>query len=222
MFKQKHRKAPIVLTKDDEDQARLGKRKSKNRIKVKDDVANESKPYAGHGGMKKLLAKIREEDGEEAVKINGHDQVKLVHKSPERPKRVSPPPKPSTAEIFSFPSDEPFRPGVPPSTTSSLRVGRAKQTRNHAPSVARPFKSRFSAAYDEDDAMDEDNDARQKERQELEDAAKKAPAFSIPPGFSFAKNVSNNILPILLVLTYPLFRHLFQLLHHLLVQRSLL
>ncbi|KXN90465.1 hypothetical protein AN958_04137 [Leucoagaricus sp. SymC.cos] len=70
---------------------------------------------------------------------------------------------------------------------SSLRVGRAKSSRNHISRPAARSRAKFSAAFDEepDDAMvDED-----KERQMLEEAAKKAPVFNIPTDFSFAENV---------------------------------
>ncbi|KIM87624.1 hypothetical protein PILCRDRAFT_63543, partial [Piloderma croceum F 1598] len=73
---------------------------------------------------------------------------------------------------------------------SSLRVGRTRTSRNHLSRPASRSNNRFSAVYDEeesDDPMLEDKGADQIA---LEEAAKKVPVFEVPPGFSFAKEVS--------------------------------
>jgi nucleoporin NUP1 len=71
---------------------------------------------------------------------------------------------------------------------SSLRVGRVKTSRNH---IQRPSRARFSAVYEDDgDDNMEDDGNRRTEREELEEAARKAPLFSIPKGFSFANDTS--------------------------------
>jgi len=74
--------------------------------------------------------------------------------------------------------------------TSSLRVGRTKTSRNHyARPAARPMRTKFSAAYD-DDAMDDGEEAEwRKEKETLEEAAKRAPTFKVAEGFTFAKGV---------------------------------
>ncbi|EEB96865.1 hypothetical protein MPER_03921, partial [Moniliophthora perniciosa FA553] len=67
-----------------------------------------------------------------------------------------------------------------------MPVGRA--SRPHLSRPARPNKSttKFSAAFDDDEEISEDS---KKELAELEEAAKKVPAFDIPAGFTFAKDV---------------------------------
>ena len=72
---------------------------------------------------------------------------------------------------------------------SSLRVGRVKTSRNH---IQRPSRASFSAVYEDDvdDSMEDDGNS-QTEREELEEAARKAPLFNnIPHGFSFASDTS--------------------------------
>jgi nucleoporin NUP1 len=155
---------------------------------------NGTKPYAGEGDMKRMLAKRKlelEEEGEERAEVSGKVeeakgekkdegiQAEKVEALPSLPKEIPPPPKDDWYSLASGTSSG--------AGGSSLRVGRAKSSRNHiSRPTARP-KAKFSAAFDEegDDAMvDED-----KEREMIEEAAKKAPAFNIPAGFSFAKDV---------------------------------
>ncbi|EGO21698.1 hypothetical protein SERLADRAFT_396923, partial [Serpula lacrymans var. lacrymans S7.9] len=59
---------------------------------------------------------------------------------------------------------------------SSLRVGRTRI-------------ARFSAIYDEDEEDSQTEEARIAEQNMLEEAAKKAPVFEIPAGFTFAKDI---------------------------------
>ena len=103
--------------------------------------------------------------------------------------------------------DDTFHSGLPPMTGtslsgnksvsdwfatasgSSLRVGRVKTSRNH---IQRPSRASFSAVYEDDvdDSMEDDGNS-QTEREELEEAARKAPLFNnIPHGFSFASDTS--------------------------------
>ncbi|KAJ3762943.1 hypothetical protein F5878DRAFT_512271, partial [Lentinula raphanica] len=60
-------------------------------------------------------------------------------------------------------------------------VGRA--ARSH---LSRPIK-KFSASFDDED--DTVSDEAKKDMEMLTEAAKKVPAFEIPAGFSFAKDV---------------------------------
>ena len=184
MFRSR-RSSRLVLMSDD----RSGAKKNKG------PVVNETKPYAGEGGMKKLLAraKLEAEKEKEKEKENenenggrtgsaiGEEPASL---EPSLPSSALPPP----------PASDWFKSavaGAPASSGSSLRVGRQKTSRNH---IQRPSKSRFSAVYEDegDDTMEDDDKA--KERQALEEAAKKVPVFNIPAGFSFAKEVSAYVL----------------------------
>jgi len=158
-------------------------------------VVNDTKPYAGEGGLKKLLARAKRDTEKEKEKFEVAISVKDA--MTEGPPRSEPPPLPLPSLVPpapSVPSDW-FTSGAitPSSGGSSLRVGRQKTSRNHIQRpAARLSKSRFSAVYDEEgegDDLIEDND-RVKERQMLEEAAKNVPIFKIPDGFSFAKDVS--------------------------------
>ncbi|KAI6019620.1 hypothetical protein F5J12DRAFT_919718 [Pisolithus orientalis] len=194
MFLPKKRHHITLMTDDREDKPRLGmKGKVKERGKKKDkETPNGSKPYAGEGGMKKWLARRRmeEEQAKEKEKTEAmldeeaeEDQRRNAEGEKEKQRaselQVPPPPLPnSTVQPRAVFGRE----------ASSLRVGRPKTGRNH---IERPMSRRmkkFSAAFeDEDEEMD---DVRAAEHKMLEEAAKKAPAFEIPAGFTFAKEMT--------------------------------
>ena len=151
------------------------------------------------------LAKTRQEEEEEGGK---EPESTPAEESTPRPRQtspapVAPPPAPPASDWFSTATS------APPASGSSLRVGRTKISRNHIQRPSRPSKARFSAVYEEDadDAMDDD-ETRQKEREMLEEAAKKAPVFNIPADFSFAKDVSNLLDLLYFLKVYTLSRHL--------------
>ncbi|KAJ2916054.1 hypothetical protein MD484_g4395, partial [Candolleomyces efflorescens] len=176
MFKSR-RTSRLVLMNDD---------RRKSTSLHQSPKANEGKPYAGAGGVKKLIARRKEEEDDD-------DDDGEFHEAVPPPKQELQPvveDKPAPAPAPPFKSDwfavaSAGTPELP--STSSLRVGRMKQSRNH---TARPTISRnrlkFSAVYDEegDDAMDGDEEGR---RKELEEASKKLPTFQLPSSFSFAK-----------------------------------
>jgi nucleoporin NUP1 len=199
---------------DDERVNRLGR---KSNVKRDVPVVNGTKPYAGEGGMKKLLARRRmeaEKHGEEpfgsggaeeelqARSVDGHashagstlsdgsDDLHMgVHSI-----RPSSHPLPASKDWYS-PSAASSMPT--PASVSSLRVGRIKTRAHIARPIARPMKTKFSAAYEDDDSMDgtevlRDESEKQLEREMLDEAAKRAPAFKIPETFSFAKEVRFN------------------------------
>lgn len=185
MFKSR-RASQLILMDDDRD-----RKKTKASHKSPKNV---SKPYAGEGGMKKLLARRKkEQDGDRLDEESDDTPAPSVRekeptrksKKPEPEEPVKPPPKPAS-DWFAAASAG----AAPASGGSSLRVGRNKISRNH---IARPTMPRsrlqFSAVYEDDgdDAMDGEEEARQKEHAMLEEASKKLPAFEIPAGFSFAK-----------------------------------
>ena len=185
----------LILMQDKDGSARLGvpsnKKSKKNRI-------NGTKPYAGEGGMKKLLARRkREEEGEKdtAVGTEGHGDAAGGERKSSRARVDG---RTSTADAASDrkESEPPNRSSntdrssevVGGRPQSSLRVGRTKINRSHLTRPPRPA-NRFSARYadeDGDDQMQDDTELS-KEQLILEEAAKKVPVFEIKPGFTFAK-----------------------------------
>ncbi|KAF4615306.1 hypothetical protein D9613_002849 [Agrocybe pediades] len=177
MFKSR-RSAHLVLMQDEKE--RPGRRVAGSS---KTPVVNDTKPYAGEGGMKKLLARRRQEEEEEGDKDEQGKEKAQTTETKEQVEAESAqnlPPPPST-DWFAVASSD----FLPSGSGSSLRVGRAKTSRNH---IQRPPKNRFSAVY-EDDPEDKDEDSAQSEEKKiLEEAAKKVPVFNIPEGFTFAKD----------------------------------
>ncbi|KAJ7632275.1 hypothetical protein FB45DRAFT_746021 [Roridomyces roridus] len=176
------RSSQLVLMREDRRPNALG-RKSKgktNKAKV-----NETKPYAGEGGMKKLLARrLKEVQADEEQDPVSQPEGQTVASAEDLERVVSQPLPPPPG-----PSDWQKNISAQSATSgSSLRVGRTKTSRAH---IARPGRpSKFSAAFVEevDDSMeDEEETRRQKERQELEETAKMLPTFNVPSGFTFAK-----------------------------------
>jgi nucleoporin NUP1 len=196
---------------DDERVGRLGR---KSNVKIDIPLVNETKPYAGEGGMKKLLARRRMEaekyeqktevigsdDAEEKVHVgvvenhtndarptlNGRSDELHTGVDPTRP---SSHPPPASKDWYSNASSSSTSASV-----SSLRVGRTKTRAHIVRPIARPMKTKFSAAYEDDDSMDDvdvpqGESEKQMEREMLDEAAKRAPVFKIPEGFSFAKEV---------------------------------
>ena len=194
MFKSR-RPSHLILMQDDKDR-QMGKR----------PVVNETKPYAGEGGMKKLLARRKlEEDLEvendqkdeaDRKDKDGQDNqadsmVKETGSMDGDISHYNLPPLPAASLSGNKPSPDWFSTasGSSASTAgSSLRVGRVKTSRNH---IQRPSRARFSAVYEDDvdDSMEDDIN-RRTEREELEEAARKAPLFNISKDFSFANDTS--------------------------------
>jgi nucleoporin NUP1 len=179
MFKSRRASRPVLMSDD---------REKSTAKKNKGPVVNDTKPYAGEGGMKKLLARAKLEAEKERAREKddgGGQNVDDPREEASGPSSVPlPPPPPLVTSDW-------FRSAVSGTSTatsgSSLRVGRQKTSRNH---IQRPSKSRFSAVYEDegDDTMEDDE--RSKERRMLEEAAKKVPQFNISSGFTFAKDVS--------------------------------
>ncbi|KAJ7470391.1 hypothetical protein FB451DRAFT_336370 [Mycena latifolia] len=184
------RRSSLLLMRDDRRASASGRKSSYSFLDVEEPKdkegkqkkakVNETKPYAGEGGMKKLLARRMKEveEDEEAVNdpLSQEPDESMLETS-----QSLPPPVPSDWQKTVA--------SQPASSGSSLRVGRTKTSRTHIARPGRPSK-KFSAAYEDEieEAMDDGEDLeRQKERQELEEAAKRLPVFEVAPGFSFAK-----------------------------------
>lgn len=187
---------PITLMHDRDRERKKGK--GKNKLKDRDGV-NGTKPYAGEGGMKKWLARRKREEEavrayEEADREKEKERAMEEDESAEaETERLSEQQKKAQAEeaqrrehmeVTALPKAPAFEPKLNATREmSSLRVGRSRM-RNHIERPTAKRTNKFSAAFEDDeDAMDD-------ERAALEEAAKKAPVFEIPAGFTFAKEMS--------------------------------
>jgi nucleoporin NUP1 len=168
----------------------------------KSPVVNETKPYAGEGGMKKLLARRKlEEDLELENDQNDKADRKDKGSQEDRADQMAEengdtshynlPPLTAASLSGNKSGSDWFATASGSSASisgSSLRVGRVKTSRNH---IQRPSRARFSAVYEDDlDDNMEDDENRRAEREELEEAARKVPLFSVAHGFSFANDTS--------------------------------
>lgn len=179
MFKSR-RSSQLVLMSDDDRRSERAKQRAKG---PKPPHRNDSKPYAGTGTLKKLIARRKQEVEDDKEDKDDEDMEN-------QPSSVAPLSSTSMSAKTNTPTDwfAAASAGASlPASGSSLRVGRTKGSRVH---IARPTaqgRHKFSAVYEEDDDYDPDEEARRQERATLEEAAKKIPAFDIPAGFSFAK-----------------------------------
>lgn len=170
----------LVLMKDEQctSDHKLG------RKEVVSPGKNDTKPYAGEGGIKKMLAKrkLELEEGEsrpeDVEEENKESKLASIEDKMQPSVSVQEVPPPLNDDWYSLASGSSGSNEV-----SSLRVGRAKRSHIARP-TARP-RAKFSAAFEDDgdDAMAD------QEKEMLEEAAKQAPVFNIPAGFTFANNV---------------------------------
>ncbi|KIY67681.1 hypothetical protein CYLTODRAFT_454256 [Cylindrobasidium torrendii FP15055 ss-10] len=149
----------------------------------------QTNPYdRGNAAVKKTMSRNRKAEAEEqASKKKIEDEERMVDDMP-TPKPQPKAPSPEPLKELRLPKGvddfKPLERGAAFPAQSSLRIGRANITRQHGP----PTRSgraggKFSASFDIDDDPSED-----KERALIDEASKKLPAFSVPPGFSFAKD----------------------------------
>ncbi|KAG9318164.1 hypothetical protein JVU11DRAFT_240 [Chiua virens] len=194
MFMHKEKKPITLMTDDRPVKPRLGtkgKPKGKGKGKKDREAIYGTKPYAGEGGMKKWLARRKKEEEEakeqeiaeamEDERAEEEKQCKEAEAEKKREEELKVPPPPPPAPVF-----EPRVAREGP-LSSSLRVGRTRIGRNH---IEHPVsrRAKFSAAFeDEDEDMEESHAA---EHKLLEEAAKKAPVFELPAGFTFAKETT--------------------------------
>jgi len=177
-------KKGLILMNDERKSPHLGKKSRKG----KDKERNGTKPYAGEGGMKRLLARRKKETQDDTNADNVRESVSSVSEEPIETKPMPPPEvpllPPSGKEVFA-----PISSAAMKQAGSSLRVGRTLTSRTHI-SRPQPSKLKFSASFDDDDdAMDENE--RENEIRAIDEASKRVPTFSVPNGFSFAKDVSH-------------------------------
>lgn len=193
MFKPKQSRAPVLMRNERERKPRLGTSEKLSE----DEQPTASKPYAGRGGMKKMLAKRKMEEREErererasAIETDQDEEVDGPHKSAPKPVEPENIPAQKIAPPATLPEAAPPMRPVGGREQSSLRVGRTRTSRNH---IARPISkasNRFSAAFDEDegdDAMFDEN----REQAAAEEPKKLPTLFESPKGFTFAPEVSH-------------------------------
>lgn len=204
IFKPKPRRShtPIFMRSDKNEKPKLGKTKDKKQ------EVNGTKPYAGEGGLKKMLARRKQEEEEERQqeKVNAMDDGELDEEEIVPTKKSG---RPYVGKPTDTPASQPEKryesvPAIPPlpkfdpsfdrtannREQSSLRVGRTRTSRNHISRPTTRSKNRFSAAYEDDDDEDQMLEEKSADVIALEEAARKVPAFRVPDGFSFAKEVS--------------------------------
>lgn len=181
MFKSR-RKSHLILMQDDKDGS--GKKRNGSSRTV-----NETKPYAGEGGMKKLLARRKQEAEEES---NSQKEKRDMDTSQESTPQLRQPSPTSTVRVIPEPKaptdgEDWFSTAASRSSTGSFfRVGRSTN-RTH---LARPARARFTANYDEDaDTEDVESQLTEKRGQMAEEAKKMVPLFAEPAGFSFSLDV---------------------------------
>ena len=181
MFKTK-RGHGLVLMHDRDSKSRLG---AGDKPEKDLDVSQSPKPYAGRGGMKKLLARRRQEAEEEkekeraaAIETDEEEALRTSQKAKELDEKLV---KELDRPLEQEP--EPERPAVAGRPQSSLRVGRLKSSRNHIdrPRAKGRGGGRFSALYEEDEEDSMDDGYKQE--------SPKLPTWAPPAGFSFAKDV---------------------------------
>jgi nucleoporin NUP1 len=169
---------------------------------------NQGKPYAGEGGLRRLLMRRREElyEEEEQQKLKNEPREARETReasvstdtdfemTPSSQNLMSSLPVPPTSTVPQV-QTRPLSPSLKPpdhSSSSSLRIGRARTARTHMRPTTRPNKVKFSAAYEDEEGgtgTANENATRECEMKELHEAAKHVPVFNIPADFSFAKDV---------------------------------
>ena len=191
------RSSKLVLMHDEKRSTRIGAKHVDSR---KAPLTNDTKPYAGEGGMKKLLARHKYEIGtDEEQDQRVQDTVEGDDKAMDDG-QADPSVKSGRGIDSSVTKTDWFAAASdvdrPLNSASSLRVGRDKKRNHIVRPKAKSVKPKFSAAFDEDgdDMMDEGIDDEQEKIGKEEILSSKF-VFSPPPGFSFAQNVSNRIYP---------------------------
>jgi nucleoporin NUP1 len=195
LFQARKKARALVLMKRDErdDKPRLGHaskyiNSSKEKDKDTQSKNKKSKPYAGEGGLKKLLAR-RKQEVIEAESVEDPDVQAMIddnERELERPKRTSkiaePVRSPATfARKVSAPPPSSFV----PMTGRKPAHGRTGRARTVGPTRTR---NRFTAAYEDDepDGADDLTTMPEEPSKEKESISSSLPKFEPPSGFSFA------------------------------------
>ena len=175
MFKPKKIHAVVPMKSGKRDLPCQGTGRKKKKGKKEEDAR---KPYSAHSGMKKLLQRRKMEEEAE------NDYTDHVMDTSDANAGDGAPASSSVAESIPTPLPEPDVPQhrVYARETSSLRVGRSRINRPDRPTSVRPSKTKFSAAFEDDDPVDQkDQDIPRFETKSM---------FEPPKDFTFARNVS--------------------------------
>ncbi|KAF9646853.1 hypothetical protein BDM02DRAFT_3130135 [Thelephora ganbajun] len=172
MFKPKKVHAVVPMKSGKRDLPRLGTGRTKKKGKKQEDAR---KPYSAHGSMKRLLQRRKMEEVEK-------NQISYMDISDAN---AGDGPTSSTTESVTTPLPELDAPQhrVYARETSSLRVGRSRMNRPDRHTSVRPSRTKFSAAFEDDDLMDQkDQDVPRFETK---------PIFEPPKDFTFARDTAS-------------------------------
>ena len=177
MFKQKKVHAVVPMKSGKRDLPRLGTGRKKKKGKKEEDAR---KPYSAHSSMKKLLQRRKMEEEAE------NDHIDHVMDTSDANAGDGAPIPSSAVEHVPTPLPEPDVPQhrVHARETSSLRVGRSRINRPDRPTSVRPSRTKFSAAFEDDEPVDQ----RDQDVSKLETK----PMFEPPKDFTFARDVSKS------------------------------
>ncbi|KAH8102920.1 hypothetical protein BXZ70DRAFT_1006103 [Cristinia sonorae] len=196
MFKPRkgaQRVGPSLLIDGDRDERpRLGRSdlESAKKEDGKGKKAKGAKPYEGQGGMKKLLARRRLEEAEELEKekeaaMTDNEEIAATEQSEVAKKLTKELELPVAPEPLTVVGGRP---------QSSLRVGRTRTARNHAPAMRPKSKNKFSAVYEDEEGEDaamfmgtEEVGSDAPPASTSHEPEVPLPKYEAPKGFSFAK-----------------------------------
>jgi nucleoporin NUP1 len=200
LFQARKKARALVLMKRDQrdDKPRLGHaskyiNSSKDKEKDKDtpSKSKNSKPYAGEGGLKKLLARRKQEaiEAEAVEDPDAHAMADDNEPGPEHTKRTS-----KITEPVRSPATFARKVSAPPPVSSVPSFGLTGRKAPHLrPTRARTVgptrtRNRFTAAYEDDEPDGADDLAAMPEEPSMEKdgISSNLPKFEPPNGFSFA------------------------------------
>ncbi|KAN0128504.1 hypothetical protein V8E53_013711 [Lactarius tabidus] len=200
LFQTRKKARALVLMKRDnrDDKPRLGHASKyisarKEKEKETPSKSKNSKPYAGEGGLKRLLARRKQEelDAEPTEDADAQQMVDDSELEPVPPKRTS-----KIAEPVRAPATFARKVSAPPTSVPSFGMAGGRKptslraSRTHANSrTVGPTRNRnrFSAAYEDDEPDDvDDPGAVLEEPPKDKEVISGLPKFEAPSGFSFA------------------------------------
>jgi len=166
----------------------------KEKEKETPPKSKNNKPYAGEGGLKKLLARRKQEelDAEPTEETDAQLMVDDSELEPVPPKRTS-----KIAEPVRAPATFARKVSAPPTSVPSFGMagGRKPTSLRASRTQAKPrtvgptrTRNRFSAAYEDDEPDDVDDLVAVPEEppKDKEGISAGLPKFEAPSGFSFA------------------------------------
>lgn len=203
LFQARKKARALVLMKRDkrDDKPRLGHASkyinySKDKDKDTPSKNKNNKPYAGEGGLKKLLAR-RKQEVIEAESVEDPDAQAMIddnERELERPKRTS-----KIAEPVRSPATFARKVSAPPSSFVSMTGRKLAHSRTSRARTVGPTRTRnrFTAAYEDDepDGADDLTTMPEEPSKEKESVSASLPKFEPPSGFSFAPPPSVTSIP---------------------------